>query len=240
MIGATHGDEPIGPSVLRRLERRNQGFDWVVGNPKAFERRTRGYEGDLNRSAPGDRSSSRYAKRRAAEIIRISKGYRYVIDLHGSSKNTGIFIIITNPTEENLRFASMFAIQRIVIWSSFSPELSGPLSEYFSCGLEIECGPKESGSVVNELESVLEEFLCRRKEYDGERSLSSLLESKIIYEVYGSFKESVPEETLQEFSPTSFRGEVFCPLLVGSYSRNGITCYKMRRIKDISGLCQDT
>jgi len=74
-IAATHGNEPIGVDVLQRLEKTRTNFDWIIGNPKALAQNTRCFEGDLNRSAPGDAASPLYEKRRAKEILDLSKQY---------------------------------------------------------------------------------------------------------------------------------------------------------------------
>lgn len=230
-VGATHGDERIGVEVLCELERRKKGFDWIIGNPKGFERGSREYEGDLNRSAPGDPSSSLYAHRRAAEILALSKSYESVIDIHGTNANTGIFIIITRPTETNLELALRFNISNVVIWPSFSPELSGPLSEFFSCGLEIECGPKESPAIRKQLLSILEAFLAQREAGSGSARVASQGMPRRFYEVYGSLAQGEKGTRLSEFEEVALNGETFYPLLVDEYrQRQNIVCYKMRRL----------
>lgn len=235
-IGATHGDERIGVDILRELTERRQDFDWIIGNPKAFEQGSREYEGDLNRSAPGNPTSDAYASRRAAEILRLAKNYCSVIDIHGTKANTGIFIIITKVTQENLELASRFDIQNIVIWPSFSPELRGPLSEFFSCGLEIECGPKDSPIIREQLASILEAFLAARgtnRESAPERT------QQRFYEVYGSLLDDEQSPCLKDFEEITIDGETFCPLLVDEYKqRQSIVCYKMKRITDVRALLQ--
>ncbi len=217
-IGATHGDEPIGVRTLESLEKRRTDFDWIVGNVPAFERGTRCFEGDLNRSAPGNIEATTYTSRRAAEILVQSKRYDVTIDLHGAIQNTGIFLIVTNPKKENVALAKTLDVRRVVVWPSFSPELSGPMSEFFPCGFEIECGPKNDPNVQAELECVLANFL------DG----VSLSEPQEWFEVYGALREST-DITLKEFEEAIVNGETFFPLLVGTYTEmNGVVCYKMR------------
>lgn len=118
-----------------------KNFDWIIANEPALKIGKRFYEQNLNRNAPGDPNSKYFEARRAAEIINLSKQYQYTIDIHGCSNETGIFIIITNITEENLMLASLFNIKKIVFLTSpHCPEQTGALSAYFPCGLEIECG----------------------------------------------------------------------------------------------------
>lgn len=217
-IGGTHGDEPIGVEALQTLEKERSDFDWIIGNPKALERNTREFEGDLNRSAPGNLNADTYASRRASEIMQIAKKYEGVIDLHGAQGETGIFIIITNPSPSNFALAARLDIQRIVVWPSYSPELVGPLSENVACGLEIECGKKDDPDINKQLLSILKRFL--------NQETASPLEEREIYEVYDALEEK-PETQLEEFKETTVNNETFFPLLIGSYSKP--ICYKMRK-----------
>lgn len=227
-IGGTHGDEPIGVRVLQELEKIRNDFDWIIGNVPALKHGTREYEGNLNRSAPGDINAKNYASRRTAEILALSTSYQYTIDLHGTSQPTGLFIIITNPTKENFELAQKLDVKRVVVWPSFSSELKGPLSEFFPCGLEIECGPKEAIETQQELERVLIKFLdaqeadpLRLPLCKGERTQQD------VFEVYGSWNGD--SDGMQEFIETTKNNETFFPLLIGAYKNmNGITCYKMR------------
>ncbi|MBU1033160.1 MAG: succinylglutamate desuccinylase/aspartoacylase family protein [Patescibacteria group bacterium] len=237
-IGATHGHEPIGVNVLKRLERIRSGFDWIIGSPRALEAGTREFEGDLNRSAPGDPTSANYASRRAAEIIELSKKYRFTIDLHGSIKPVGVIIIITDPKVENLKLATLFGISRIVIWPAFSQEIQGPMSEFFSCGFSLESGPKELPKIEAMLENILIDFLDNYRQREN-RDWKSELEKREIYQVYDSIKQD-PGAALYEFTEATINNETFYPLLVGSYIKDkGIYCYKMKRV-DAESLLQHT
>lgn len=228
-IGATHGDEPIGVQVLEEVSQVKKGVCYLTGNPRAFKLGQRFTEVDLNRSAPGSANSLIYEQRRANELLSLSKNYTYTIDIHGTYRKTGIFIIITNPTDKNLMLAKKFNIKRIVIWPPFSSELKGALSEYFPCGLELECGQKDNGKTLKQLKIILINFLDNIAEG---RAVSLKQE---VYQVYGSINVSEKPPAINkwnEFVMTKWRGESFYPLLINSYSkRNNIYCYKMRRVK---------
>lgn len=232
-IAATHGNEPIGVNALRVLEARGYVCEWIVGNPRALALGMRAFEGDLNRSAPGDLTSPLYASRRAAEILAYAEGYSSVIDIHGTSANTGIFLIITNKKWANLELALRLNVRNVVVWPSFSPELAGPLSEYFSCGLEIECGSKTSPLVQEELVTILEDFLAQ----DARSSSAMPVDERAFYEVYGSLQDATKKDLLAEFCEVTIDGETFIPLLIQEYAeRQGTTCYKMRRVQDPQSL----
>ena len=224
IIGATHGDEAIGMRAITTLAQSRDDFDWVIGNPRAYAAKTRFTQADLNRSAPGDLMSSAYEERRAAMLIQMSKQYQSVIDIHGAEKNTGLFIILTNPSEKNLQLASQFDVRRIVIWPAITPDLEGPVSEFFPCGLEIECGPKDSAEVQEELERVLADYLDKKTpEVEQE-----------VYEVYGELR-SDPGVTLNEFEKVTIDDETFYPLLIGTYAKAyDVVCYKLRKRGEIN------
>ncbi|MBD3281374.1 hypothetical protein GF391_01370 [Candidatus Uhrbacteria bacterium] len=227
-IAATHGDEPIGVEVLRDLQVKGLSFDWIVGNQPALDKGVRFIDTDLNRSAPGDPKAKSFEKCRAAEIVQISKQYQYTIDIHGSSKETGIFILITNPTMDNIKLASMLDIERIVIWPSLTPDQKGPLSEYFICGLEIECGKKDDPKIKAQLEETLAKFLKRDRK--AVANWREQLKEKQVFEMYGSLRRSKCDRAvkLEEFVKTKICGESFFPIFVGSYDYEDVLCYKLR------------
>lgn len=227
-IGGTHGDEPFGIVALKNLEQKyGKYYDWIIGSPMAVAQGTRCYEGDLNRSAPGDKAATNYAARRAAEVIESANQYKYVIDIHGTTQDTGIFIILTKITEENLRLASMLPIDRIVYWPSINKALEGPTSEFYSCGLEIECGAKTDPSIWLELENILQDFFVNYKKYEQEDWRKNLQKKKF-YEVYKGLERNdiTAQLQLEEFKQVEYQGEIFRPLLAGTYKE--VACYMMR------------
>lgn len=218
IIGATHGNEPIGVRALESIGTQREDFDWIIGNPRAYEQNIRYTDTDLNRSAPGDTTSKNYEERRAAELVALSKKYEATIDIHGTSKDTGCFIIITNPSKENIELAKQLDVERVVYWPALSPELEGPVSEFFPCGLEIECGPKEDTSTQVELERILNRYLDGKPRKTEQR----------FYEVYGQL-EGKSTVQLQEFEEVTIENETFAPLLIGSYQDSyGVSCFKLR------------
>ncbi len=219
-IGATHGDEAIGVRALQSLENVRKDFDWLIGNPRAFESGIRFTDADLNRSAPGEADSPVFEKRRAAEILERAQSYGTTIDLHGTVKDTGLFLILTNPKPENLALAARIDVKRVVLWPAITPDLKSPLSEFFPTGLEIECGPMGLKKTQIELERVLNAYLDETPARD----------EKEWYEVYGELRGN-PGVPLKEFEEVTIAGETFFPLLVSVYAdAYGVACYKLRRI----------
>ncbi|MEK7496388.1 MAG: succinylglutamate desuccinylase/aspartoacylase family protein, partial [Patescibacteria group bacterium] len=163
-LTAVHGNEKLGIDVMKRLDKEVEGvnYDWVVANERAEKKSVRFTEVDLNRSAPGKKQGSQYEIRRAYELTQLAKNYRFVIDIHGASDNCGIFTIVNNPKIENLYLANSLPVERVVIWSSANSKKSGPMTQFVDCGVEIECGPKNSTQVKNKLFEIVKQIVCAK------------------------------------------------------------------------------
>lgn len=158
-IAATHGDEKIGVEVVESFKKRR--FDFLIANPEALKQEVRFIDSDLNRIFPG-KIGGNHEERRAIEIIKKAKKYDWVIDLHGSISKTGVFIIITKFTIENLYLALRFNIKRIVIWPG-APETIGSLSTFMPTGIEIESGFRDDPKIKNQLKNALADFLKNKE-----------------------------------------------------------------------------
>jgi len=229
-ILATHGDESFSIDVLKKIEsnypKAVYGYDWVIGNEKALKEKVRFIKTDLNRSAPGRDDSSSYEEKRVAELIRLANKYKYVIDIHGTISNTGIFTIIPKPDIKNILFSAILPIKRNVFWYSKRSLDKGPIVQFCKpSALEIECGPKSSPKIARELEKVIIYLLInmQRQEYE---TLFSLLSNKEFYAVYGS--QNVFNKGIRDFKSVNLNGEQFYPLLINQY--RSISYYKMRKI----------
>ena len=225
-LASTHGDERFSIPILRSLESEFLGsFDWFIANERARARNVRFTEADLNRSAPGNPASPLYEMRRAYEILEIAKRYVCVIDIHGTTANSGIFVIVTNPSPRNIALAASLPIHNVVIWTAKETQRQGPITRFVPCGLEIECGPKSSPDLADHLRRILVEILWRGFVLDPSRS-------QTWFRVYGSLT-SGPSD-LRDFELTEVDEEQFYPLLVSQY--RAALCYKME-ILDINKLC---
>lgn len=230
-ITATHGDEGFSVDIMRQVSKQYSkkvfGYDWIIGNPKAYARGVRCIDTDLNRSAPGLSKSLDYETRRAKEIIKLSREYEYVIDIHGTTSNLGIATIVTNPTIQNLCFACILPIGKRVIWYSKKSLLSGPLTQFItSPAIELECGPKDSPKIRRELTKAIGSILKNIRDTKLEKVFSRLEADRDFYVVYGTLKETL--SGLYDFKRTKVCGEIFYPFL--SYQYNNVDCYKMRKV----------
>ncbi len=85
VIGGMHGNEPLGMEVVGLLMRKPIGVvDFLVGNPRAVIAQQRFTGEDLNRSFPGEKTSSIYEQARAAFILNKCKKYDIVLDFHNT------------------------------------------------------------------------------------------------------------------------------------------------------------
>lgn len=215
IITATHGDEQFSIPLIKKLEKQ-YSFDWIIGNQKAIKNNKRFLEVDMNRSAPGNIKSKIYEIRRVAEIIKLSQEYRVTIDIHGTFSDCGLFIILSDPSWENIELSKKFNIKNVLLWPNMKP--TGPLTQIIRPGLEIECGPKDSKNTIIKLEKVLKTYLSGQK--------PSI--KKKYYIVTGKIKgENDP--TLQDFIRTDKYGQSFYPILADNRYPN-ITCYKAQKL----------
>lgn len=227
VIVATHGDEAFSLPIIKDIKKKfPNNFDFIIGNPKALKENKRVVDIDLNRVAPGKEKSLLYEEKRAREIMKESKNYSFVIDIHGTVSPSGIFTIITNPTPQNLFLAYSLPIRKIVIWGSKDNGRNiGPISRFVDCGVGIECGPKDSISIQKKLKSILNNFVSKKNMVPNDK--------KELYQVFGSVNENELKDrnkNLKDFQEASLNDQSFFPLLVNQYKDQGIVCYKLRKV----------
>jgi len=227
-LAAVHGNEKIGAEVLSELESAGKNIPWVIGNEEAFKVNKRYIDTDLNRSAPGKMGSNKFEVRRAYQLVKEMAKYKYVVDIHGTASNSGIFIIVTKASLKNLLLAGCLPVKNIVVWPSVSKRKAGPLVSFAKNGVEIECGPKNSAKVKSRLKTIVNKIID-----SGIKLEESKLEGKNIFKVYGKLIGK-SDKVLKDFKLTKINNEEFYPLLVGQYK--GVVCYKMRKIELAEGL----
>ncbi len=85
VIGAMHGNEPLGVNLTSLLKRRPvRNINTLVANPRALRKNIRFVKQDLNRFFPGNTNTQEYEIRRAAEILVECKKYDIVFDFHNT------------------------------------------------------------------------------------------------------------------------------------------------------------
>jgi hypothetical protein len=216
ILCATHGDEGFSIPIVKNLSKRFK-FDWLISNPRALKINKRFFEADLNRSGPGNAGSKIYEERRAKKIISIAKNYNAVIDLHGTISNSGLLLILSDPNWQNIELAKTIGVKNVILWPSLKP--TGPMSQFISNCLEIECGPKSSSKTAKKLETVLTNYLSGRPNKIKQN----------IFIVTGKFVQNT-KKPMKDFVKFRYKGGSFYPLMVGQYPK--IKCYMMQKLSD--------
>jgi len=243
VIVCTHGDEDVGLNAVNLLKNRgiSLSFDFEIGNPLALKKGVRFIDVDQNRVAPGDLASSLYEERRVAELLQKAINYYYILDIHGTSSNSGIFIIISKLTKENIIFALQLPIKRVVVWESTSKQNSkGSITKFLKKGLGIEIGPKDDEKILMQLADVLGKINSQIKKYTSElneKELKILIKQKEFYRVYGSLSsDEILDKNKKMLNFIQYKNgdEYFYPILPGEYQ--GKIYYKAEKIsyKEIS------
>lgn len=231
ILTCVHGNEDFANAPVRALqEQYGDRFDWVIGNPNALEQRVRYTDIDINRIAPGSPDDPLYEARRAAELLRIASGYPYVIDIHGTTADCGVFSLIPGAplTMQRLALATALPIENVVIWADEAERQSGngPLSPLMPCGIAVECGPKNVPEIAEQLLEALRSVVR-----DGIGGCLRRQSPKKLFRVYGSLKKTdLPDGTppLRDFEQARVGDEKFFPLLSGQYENTA--CYKMEEV----------
>jgi putative hydrolase of the HAD superfamily len=238
LVALTHGDELIGKKAIDEIKSYRNDFDWLIANPVAYKNNVRFVDIDLNRCAPGNLSSSKYEERRVVEVLKAANKYKFVIDLHGSTNDKcGIFVIITNPTRENLLFASLFKIKNIVIWPSRKNRKIGPWTKFLPRAIEIEnCNQDRLGTKRN-LINILTNFLNEQEKVNFQNlDMNKALNKKNVFLVYGVLKNNRTRQKFIDFKLCNYNKETFYPLLTNTYKKQGVLCYKMRKLNNLVGV----
>ncbi len=229
IIIGTHGDEKIGGEIVGKLLQSpyKNDFEYMIGNPRAYEKNVRFIDADLNRSYPGNLSSACYEVRRAAINMQKIRGYDYIIDLHEASQGRNDFIIIPQKTFPKRIPWQIIDLDKVLLWS----DPTGPLGGVVDNEVELEFGTKsrDRKSVIEKGVKIVEKFIAGVKN-------DNLIKNKkqTVYRVYGKIEvdDGVKLEKgdeLRDFEKSMYKGETFYPLLVNQYLKDGILCYKMKR-----------
>lgn len=211
---AVHGDEGFSIPIIEKLSKQFT-FEWLIANPEALAQNRRFLEADLNRSGPGNPDSRVLEERLAFRLIEKGRKHPRVIDIHGTTANTGVFIIIGDPNWQNVELSKKFDIANVVLWPGLLP--TGPLCQFIPNCLEIECGPKNSPNTREELTRVLTAFLDKKQPTITQE-----------YFIVTGKLTGVNPKNLRDFKETSIGNVTFYPLLAEQYAE--ISCYMMQKL----------
>ncbi|MDJ0619419.1 MAG: aspartoacylase [Calothrix sp. MO_192.B10] len=184
IVGGTHGNELTGAYLVNKfansphlIQRQSFTTMTMLANPQAFKLVRRYVEKDLNRCFINDDLQNTNLKtieeKRAKEINHIlgPKGHSkvdFILDLHSTSANMGLSIILVNQELFNLRVAAyLSAIEpsvKIYSWTEPGQENSF-LNSLCDRGFSIEVGPVAPGSLNATIFQKTEQLIYQMLDY---------------------------------------------------------------------------
>ncbi|MBN3945907.1 MAG: aspartoacylase [Nostoc sp. NMS7] len=160
IVGGTHGNEFTGAYLIQKFAQfphliTRPSFETVslLANPKAFAARRRYVEKDLNRCflkqdlADATRNSYEELQAKSIQNTLISNGDKadFILDLHSTTANMGLTIILVNSHPLNLKLAAYLSqinpLVRVYRCSFKSVEENPFVNSLCELGFMIEVGP---------------------------------------------------------------------------------------------------
>ncbi|HBJ38142.1 MAG TPA: aspartoacylase [Planctomycetaceae bacterium] len=209
VVGGTHGNELTGIYLLNRwgkypekIERSSFSTNLFVGNPKAIEQNRRFIDEDLNRcftlASLKSNEKATYESLRASYLNQIigpkgASAHDVVFDMHTSTSNCGVMLILMDDNKFNLRLAAYIQSQMPEAKIYFIPpsQTDQPyLNSICANSLAVEIGPIPQGVLRSDVTALTEGVVYHGLDYI--QSLNMNMEPPIpaSVEVF-EFKESV-------------------------------------------------
>ncbi|OED50696.1 hypothetical protein ACH42_00785 [Endozoicomonas sp. (ex Bugula neritina AB1)] len=176
IVGGTHGNEYLGPYFIRKIEEQGLYQDnslkvsTLLANPEAFAQGIRFIDTDLNRSFTSDVLGSdnnvqphehvqpheqQLARKINSQLNSERIIERFIIDLHSTTANMGITLIVRDDQTFNLHAASYVQQNipeaRILISNVDTTNNSKSLMTISNYGLTVEIGPIANGVIRQDL-----------------------------------------------------------------------------------------
>ncbi|MDE5071778.1 MAG: aspartoacylase [Trichodesmium sp. St5_bin8] len=170
IVGGTHGNEFTGIYLVKKFEefpelisRRNFDTQTLLANPQGFELVKRYIDTDLNRCFKVEdlenNTSLNYEESRAKFINQMlgPKGnpkFDFILDLHTTTANMGLTIILVNYHPFNLKIATYLSSvePNLKIYTCFNPEVENTfINSICERGFAIEVGPIAQGILQADL-----------------------------------------------------------------------------------------
>lgn len=166
IVGGTHGNEFTGIYLVKKFEnfpdlisRTNFETQTLFANPQAFELVIRYVDTDLNRCFKlqdlENQNKTNYEETRAKFIHQMlgPKGnpkFDFILDLHTSTANMGLTIILENNHLFNLKIAAYLSLVEpdVKVYSWINPGEENAFINYIcELGFSIEVGPIAQGTL---------------------------------------------------------------------------------------------
>ena len=181
VVGGTHGNEYLGITMINRIQQLGMyqngpiPVSTLLANPRAAKAGSRFIDIDLNRCfcdtvLSPTTDSLCYEHLRARDVNSLlgpkPNHSRFIIDLHSTTSNMGMTLILKDPDEFNLKVAVYTQQQHPevkLILSDKDQKLNRALYSVCQFGLTIEVGPVANALVRHDLllatEAVLESII---------------------------------------------------------------------------------
>lgn len=167
IVGGTHGNEYLGPYLIRKVEQARVYQDnaievsTLLANPEAFALGQRFIHQDLNRSFTPDvlvGTQNQHEYLRAREISRHfsreNLDKHFIVDLHSTTSNMGVTLIVRNNESLNLH-AAAYVQKNIpetrILLSDMDHYKNQSLNSLSQFGIVIEIGPLPNAVVRHDL-----------------------------------------------------------------------------------------
>ena len=213
LLGSQHGDELLGEQLYAYIIKNNpeisQFITYLVGNLRAYQKKVRYIESDLNRSYNG--GTSTYEERRATRILNYIKknNFDLVLDLHTTTCLQPPCFIIANITDDNCRFLRSSSIDIIIRMKPaiIASSLIGSYSKAVS--IEVSKSLINSCTLMNITKDI--------KRYI--ENVSTRDTTKNIYEISDFLqKGELSDEDIAKLRNFEYSPHGFYPILVGEES----------------------
>ncbi len=172
IIGGTHGNEPVGIKALDYLTLNSfrHHFQTFIGNPEAYQLQKRFVDSDLNRAFGKLGQSTGYESTRAKELTNLIEGkFDFVLDLHTTTSNMGLTLILTRTDERSLQAACYLKklIPEVKIIVSIRAGSECPYtSALASSALTLEVGPVANNVIKTSLVKITYKMITELLNFD--------------------------------------------------------------------------
>ena len=111
ILGGTHGNEFTGIEVIKLIQELDTSefintYQCILANPEAYKQQKRFIDSDLNRGFGQNGTSQGHEAKRSAELkSQVKDKFDFIIDLHSTTTQMGLTIILTHTDELSLKAA---------------------------------------------------------------------------------------------------------------------------------------
>lgn len=216
LVGSQHGNERIGEQLYAVLTRQFQNIlpqvDYILANPKAYDKNVRFIETDMNRAYASKPIT--YEEKQAQYILETIKTHKYdfVLDMHTTTSTQNPCFITADINDERKSFMKSSDITHVVVLPKDIAKAS--LIGAVSSSLAIEV------SVQDITDTLLVSLAKDIERYLSSESVENT--TKEIFYVSGAlYKSEMPEAEALKLINFKQSKHGFYPLLVGetAYSK---------------------